>query len=77
MKEQEWKCPVTPEDIPKEYTYVAQDKCGEWYAFEEEPIPFQTISGWCIPQIGVFFTHLLYIGEYNPDWRNTLQKIPR
>lgn len=77
MKDQEWLCPVKPEEIPVEYTYVAQDYAGRWFAFEEEPITFETVLGWCIPHKSVFFNHLLCEGEYNPNWRKTLQKIPR
>jgi hypothetical protein len=72
MKEQEWTCPVKPEDIPKEYTYVAQDKCGEWYAFRYKPRQLD-LYFWCISSVPKF----LATCDENLNWRETVQKIPR
>ena len=77
MKDQEWLCPVKPEEKPTKYNWVAQDYAGRWFAFEEEPIPFETILGWYMSPKSVFENHFLYEGEYNANWRKTLQKIPR
>ena len=72
MKEQQWICPVQPEEIPSKYNYVAQDHSGEWCAYIEEPIQCEELCAW----LGF---NELYIcsGEDNANWRNTLQKIPR
>ena len=73
MKEQQWLCPVKPEEIPKEYNYVAQDQCGAWCAYQDEPIPLEELCAWDD------FKYVLFLceGDYNVNWRKTLTKIPR
>jgi hypothetical protein len=75
-----WTCPVNPEDIPEEYNYVAQDKDGAWFAFKGMPtvnINRLNLNWWdysCkFHQGGI----CIFISKSNPDWRNTVQKIPR
>jgi hypothetical protein len=72
MKEQEWICPVNPEDIPVKYNYVAQDHSGEWCAYIEQPNLCEELCAW----LG-FNEFYICSSEDNPNWRNTLMKIPR
>jgi hypothetical protein len=73
----EWICPVRPEDIPQQYNWVAQSRWGLWCAYEDEPRPFEDILDWCQPSKSVFLDFYLGETEPNANWRNTKQQIPR
>jgi hypothetical protein len=78
MENQEWLCTIKPEDIPEKYNYVAQEKSGNWLAFQVKPTIFKSTSTWVeIHGICVFAGKIITAGYYNVNWHNTLQKIPR
>jgi hypothetical protein len=74
----EWKCPIRPEDIPAYLNWVAQDMNGEWCGYEDQPFiddkfPLWTDTLESVQPGGEW----LYTGERNANWRNTKQRIPR
>ena len=71
-KEDQWRCPIDPNDISKEYNYVAQDKYGEWWAFRYEPQKYKSYF-WCDRS----HPKMLAKDKVNLEWRKTLKKIPR
>jgi hypothetical protein len=78
MKENEWKCPVKPEDIPTYLNWVAQDMDGDWFGYTTEPVIDSEFLMWTdnsnfTQQDGDYLCR----SEYNANWRNTLKKIPR
>lgn len=70
-KEYQWRCPIDPNDIPKEYNYIAQDKDGEWYAYRNKPELDYELYCWVADETPLFLTK----GDYNKNWENTLQQI--
>lgn len=78
MKEQEWLCPLRPEDIRPYLNWVAQDQNGEWCGYEDEPVVDLEFCVWTDSQDSIQpGGEYLCTGEYNANWRNTVQKIPR
>lgn len=78
MKEQQWLCPVKPEEIPAYLNWVAQDSGGDWCGYENEPKPNAEFLMWVdYDDINFITSEYLCTGEYNANWRNTLQKVPR
>jgi hypothetical protein len=71
-RQDQWQCPILPNDIEKEYNFVAQDKYGEWWAFKHEPTKHKSFF-WCDRS----YPKLLGKGKVNLEWRKTLKKIPR
>jgi hypothetical protein len=74
----EWTCPIRPEDIPTYLNWVAQDMNGEWFGYINKPVIDLEFLVWTdnpdfIQTGGNYFCR----SEYNDNWRNTLQKIPR
>lgn len=74
----EWLCPIQPNDIPEKYFYVAQNKNGDWRAFQVKPTIFNVAEHWSeIHGICVMPGLKISPGYYNTNWRKTLTKIPR
>ena len=62
-------------NIPPEYEYLAQDEDGHVYLFAEEP-ESSNIDGVWWEQGSDVKHQLLWVGQPNPDWRNTKTKRP-
>ena len=78
MKEQEWKCPFKPEDIPTYINWVAQDMNGEWCGYEDEPSINDDFCLWSDTMDSIQpGGEWLYTSEPNANWQNTKQRIPR
>jgi hypothetical protein len=74
----EWKCPFKTEDIPAYLNWVAQDMDGIWCGFKFEPVADSNFCAW-LDVDAVFLPGGEYLatGEFNANWRNTKQRIPR
>jgi hypothetical protein len=74
----EWKCPFKAEDIPAYLNWVAQDMDGDWFGYTTEPVIDSELLMWVgDPNFIQHGGDYLCRSEYNANWRNTLQKIPR
>jgi hypothetical protein len=74
----EWTCLIHPEDIPAYLNWVAQDMNGEWFGYITEPVIDSEFLVWTdTPNFIQPGGDYLCRSEYNDNWRNTLQKIPR
>jgi hypothetical protein len=69
----QWQCPVPPEEISKQYNWVAQDEAGYWIAFKDKPKINEEKKCWWL---GTQFYQIARCYK-NANWRNTLMKIPR
>lgn len=65
--------PVDLEALPIWTRWIAQDANGAWWAFEHEPNEGET--SWYENEVGRY--QRLQDAPPNPDWRNSLYKIPR
>jgi hypothetical protein len=74
----EWTCPVKPEEIPHYLNWVAQDSNGEWCGYEDEPLVNLELLVWTDTLESVQpGGEWLYTSEPNANWQNTKQRIPR
>lgn len=67
MNKPDWK------DAPKWANWLAQDKNGEWCWYEYEPL-CDHIEWFLI--VDGKYEKASTKGEYNPEWRNTLESRP-
>ena len=75
MKEQQWLCPVKPEEIPANFEWVAQDANGSWFAYEVKPkLPRSRIM---FLMVGGLSMKIGSDKKYAENWRKSLTKIPR
>jgi hypothetical protein len=69
----EWTCPVRPEEIPQQYNWVAQDYDGVWWAYTNKPYINENKKEW--------FEYGREIGprhtKKNKNWKESLMWIPR
>lgn len=65
------KLPFKIEELPEWATWVAQDACGSWYCYEQEPIAYD--SAFDTPKLGDF--EFIVKKQSNANWKDTLQRI--
>lgn len=65
------KLRLSDSDLPAWVGWIAQDKSGVWWGFEQEPN--QGHDFWYENEVGQYLK--LFKTEPNADWRKTLQRI--
>jgi hypothetical protein len=58
------------DDIHPDVKWLSCDKDGRWFVWEKKPYPVESRDEWM--QKGITTVQLVFRGEPNPNWRDSL-----